>query len=109
MPREPAEIQKGTGADVLSGQALIKNSKGIDVTQLYLSGAQKVLAMLESHNVQVVILKENSPSCGLCYIHDGEFRGRLVEGSGVCAQLLKNHDFKLFNEHQIDEVSHLDE
>ncbi|MEN1761010.1 DUF523 domain-containing protein [Anoxynatronum sibiricum] len=106
-PREPAEIQNGTGADVLSGQAFIINSKGADVTQLYLSGSQKVLAVLKSRDVQAVILKENSPSCGLYHIHDGEFSGRLIEGSGVLTQLLKNHDIQVFNENQIDEISHL--
>lgn len=104
-PRSPAEICDGTGVEVLKGQAQIRNAEGNDVTQFYLVGAQRAAALLKECNVQLAVLKEKSPSCGLHYIYDGSFTGQLVKGSGVCAQLLKNRGIQLCNEAEMDVVS----
>ena len=34
-------------------------------------------------------MKEHSPSCGSGLIYDGSFSGKLVEGDGCAAELLK--------------------
>ena len=63
--------------------------EGKDVTAEFLAGAQKALRVTQRWNIKAAILKAHSPSCGVGQIHDGSFSGRLVEGDGVTAALLK--------------------
>jgi len=88
-PRPPAEIQGGDGGDVVEGQAWVVNTEGKDVTAEFLAGAQKTLRIAHRWGIKEAILKARSPSCGVGQIHDGSFSGRLVEGDGVTATLLK--------------------
>jgi len=106
LPRPPAEILDGqSGEAVLAGLARVCTSDGQDVTAQYLSGARQALALAERYRPQAVILKENSPSCGSCFIHNGKFDGQLIAGSGVTAALLKAHGFAVFNEHNYPSVA----
>lgn len=43
IPRPPVEIQNGSGEDVLNGKACVKDKTGLDVTRVFLNGAQKAL------------------------------------------------------------------
>lgn len=85
-PRPPAEIQGGSGPDVLAGSIKIINKEGQDVTAEFIQGAEAALALC--HDAELAILKEGSPSCGVHRIYDGSFSGRKVPGCGVCAALL---------------------
>lgn len=40
IPRQPAEIQFGTGLDVINGIARVVDSTGVDVTDAFICGAQ---------------------------------------------------------------------
>ena len=80
---------------------------GRDVTQEYLSGAREALRLAEKYDVICVIMKEKSPSCGSRMIYDGSFSGKLTEGMGVAAEMLKNAGFRVFSEKQLDEVEKL--
>ncbi|MBS5645409.1 MAG: DUF523 domain-containing protein [Clostridiales bacterium] len=95
IPREPAEIQGGTGADVLAGRACVISRDGKDVTAAYLAGAQKGLQMAKAKGADTVLLKSKSPSCGAGRIHDGSFSGRLVPGNGVFAELLMQNGIRV--------------
>lgn len=95
IPREPAEIQGGTGADVLAGRARVISRDGKDVTAAYLAGAQKGLQMAKAKGADTVLLKSKSPSCGAGRIHDGSFSGRLVPGNGVFAELLMQNGIRV--------------
>ncbi|MDP5274308.1 DUF523 domain-containing protein [Chengkuizengella axinellae] len=97
-PRQPAEIVGGNGLDVINGTAKVIDKSGKDVTDLYINGAEKTLEMAQSIKAEYVILKENSPSCGSCYIYNGEFNGTKVIGLGVTTALLKKHGFKVISE-----------
>lgn len=88
IPRPPAEIVGGDGADVLSGRARVVDSAGRDVTAEFIAGAEAALAECRRHGVTEAILKQNSPSCGCGRIYDGSFSGRLRPGRGVTAALL---------------------
>lgn len=74
-PREPAEILGGDGFDVISGKAKVMERSGNDVTELYISGAKKTLALAKEMNSTYVVLKEYSPSCGSKKIYNGKFIG----------------------------------
>lgn len=88
-PREPAEIVGGDGEAVLAGTAKVVDRSGIDVTELYLKGAYITLEKAREVSATMVVLKENSPSCGSTMIYNGEFKGKKIAGNGVTAALLR--------------------
>ena len=45
--------------------------------------------------------------CGSSRIYDGSFSGKLTEGQGLTAELLRKAGFKVFSEEQLDEVKDL--
>lgn len=102
-PREPSEIQEGTGKDVLLGKARILNKKGEDVTEQFVKGAMAILELAKEHSCKAAIMKANSPSCGCGRIYDGSFSGKLREGSGVCAQLLMDNGIAVMTENDFKE------
>ena len=87
IPRDPSEIDKSTGK--------IYSSKGKDVTENFIDGANKTLRMLKHFNVKTVILKDRSPSCGVTGVYDGTFSNNVIEGMGVTAKLLKNEGIEV--------------
>lgn len=95
VPRVPAEIQNGDGADVLNGDAKVMNEKGIDVTDQFLKGAQETLKIAKAVGAKEALLIEKSPSCGCGKIFDGSFSGKFVAGDGVTAALLKENGIKV--------------
>lgn len=84
-PRPRAEIRGGDGNDVLDGKASVIDENGKDVTEYYLSGAKKILEIAKLNGSSEVVLKENSPACGVTKIRSGV---DLVDGSGVTTALL---------------------
>ncbi|TDK57321.1 DUF523 domain-containing protein [Bacillus salipaludis] len=99
-PREPAEIIGGNGEDVLDGNAKVVDKSGKDVTQLYIKGAYSTLEQAIELNATLVVLKENSPSCGSLTIYNGEFTGKKIMGMGVTSALLKRNGLKVISEEQ---------
>ena len=97
-PREPAEIVGGDGQAVLDGTAKVISKTGQDVTANFIKGAYATLKRAQELNVSMIILKENSPSCGSSMIYDGTFSGSKVVGNGVTAALLKRNGIKVFSE-----------
>lgn len=80
------------------------NKEGEDVTDKFLKGAEisfKVcmqMAALRNEPIEGAILKANSPSCGSGKIYDGTFSGRLVDGNGVFASMLKAQGIEVITE-----------
>lgn len=102
-PRPPAEIAAAAnGAKVIAGSARVVDAQGDDVTDLYLLGAQLALDTARLHGCQFALLSDRSPSCGSQTIYDGSFGGQTQPGSGVTAELLRQHGIEVFSEHQIE-------
>lgn len=99
-PREPAEIIGGNGEDVLDGKAKVVEKSGKDVTEFYIRGAYAALEKAKKINATIVVLKENSPSCGSLMIYNGEFKGKKIIGNGVTSALLKRNGFQVISEEQ---------
>lgn len=99
-PREPAWIVGGDGSDVLEGKARVINRSGADVTENFLKGAKEVLRVAELLHVDGAILKADSPSCGCGKILEF-FSGKLKEGDGVTAALLKRSGIKVITEEDL--------
>ncbi len=93
-PRIPCEI---VGDKVL-------NRNGEDKTEKYVKGANEVLKLAQIFGCDTAVLKERSPSCGSGEIYDGSFAGKLCQGDGICAALLKKHGIKVLGETQITEL-----
>jgi len=90
VPREPCEIKGGDGFDVLDGRARVCTGHGEDKTDVFLAGAEIVLAVALGCGAKTAILKERSPSCGSTFIYDGSFSGRQMPGCGcTTARLLR--------------------
>lgn len=98
IPRKPTEIINGTGYDVLNGTAPVTSSDGEDFTIPFITGAKRTLELAREYDVNLVILKSNSPSCGVGKIYDGTFTHRLREGCGVTAALLKENGFSVVSD-----------
>jgi uncharacterized protein YbbK (DUF523 family) len=84
-PREPAEINRGDGQDVLEARSAVTARPGDDVTVQFLRGAEAVAQVAGVLNVRRAILKEGSPSCGVARIRRN---GQEAPGMGVTTALL---------------------
>ena len=104
-PRSPCEIIGKNGGDgVLAGSATLRNGNGDDLTAPFLAGARLFRETLRSHGIHGVLLKENSPSCGVHRIYDGNFSGTRIPGQGVAAALLAKEGFRLWSEEKTGDL-----
>lgn len=90
-PRDPSEIKNDK----------VISSKGVDVTNNFDEGAMCVLKLCQDLDIDIAILKENSPSCGVNFIYDGNFDGTKISGSGVTTKLLKANNIEVYSENAI--------
>ena len=86
VPREPIHLT-GPGAEVLAGTAQVRDRHGRDVTECVVAGATVALEALERADVQAVVLREASPTCGLAKARVGK-RRTAETGAGVFGALL---------------------
>lgn len=91
VPRAPSEIVNGN----------VINKKGDSVDFEFRTGAAVALAQAVENQVDMAILKANSPSCGYGYIYDGSFSRTLIKGNGVFAELLEREGIKILTENDI--------
>ncbi len=84
-PRPPSELVDGRACSI----------HGEDVHEAFVRGAETALQTAKEEAVDLVILQSRSPSCGAKHIYDGSFRGRLIPGQGIFAQMLLEHGFNI--------------
>jgi uncharacterized protein YbbK (DUF523 family) len=87
-PRKPCEIIDGDGFSVIYDKAIVHTSDGIDVTREFVLGALKTYDILRDNKIDMIILKENSPSCGSAYVYDGTFSNNKISGFGITSAYL---------------------
>ena len=87
-PRPRAEIRDGK----------VLNERGEDVTEHFERGARITLDIAKMLNVDLVIFKSRSPSCGVGKVYDGTFSGKLIDGNGIAADLLIKSGFEVLDE-----------
>ncbi len=92
-PRAPAEIKNGK----------VFSKDGADASAAFERGAMAALKIAKSAGGTEAILKARSPSCGVGKIFDGSFSGKLVEGNGVFARLLKQNGINCITEEEFGE------
>ena len=91
-PRVPSERVKDK----------VINKENIDVTHNFVIGASKTLVELKKQNIELVIVKSKSPSCGYKQIYDGTFTGTIIEGNGVFTELAVKNGLKILTEKDIE-------
>ncbi len=85
-PRSPATFHGGDGRSVLNGQARIVNEKGEDVTESIVKGCAECVKLMELLKVDVAVLKDRSPACGVENIW---IESDCVKGWGVLKAMLQ--------------------
>lgn len=91
IPRTPIEIVDGVLMD--------RNGNNVD-DALRIAVAQ---AMEQIHNetIECAILQSRSPTCGVNEVYDGSFSGKLIPGSGVFAQALRDAGYPVIDAEDI--------
>jgi uncharacterized protein YbbK (DUF523 family) len=86
-PRVPIEI---------SGDRVVTR-EGKDVTAALERAVKEILVQLSGEEVECVILKSRSPTCGVRQVYDGSFTGTLVEGMGTLARALREAGYRVID------------
>ena len=104
-PRPAAYIiGPGGGKAVFNNAARVTHTDGTDVTDPFIKGAERALALVKKHDIKVAIMKERSPSCGSHEIYADSFDGKTRRGDGVTAALLKKHGVTIFPETELEKA-----
>ncbi len=90
IPRIPFEIKNGRAI----------NKEGLDITDKVMDGCNKALKLILDNNIDIVILKENSPTCGVNYIYDGTFTHTKIKGCGLLTKMLKDNNIKVISDEE---------
>ena len=90
-PRVPIEILEDR----------VVTREGKDVTRALRGAVADILDRLAGENVECVILKSRSPTCGVKQVYDGTFSGTLTEGMGVLARALQEAGYRVIDAEDI--------
>ena len=96
-PRVPSEICNG----------IVTAKDGRVVDREFRKGAARCFEIAIREQPDLIVLQSRSPSCGVKQRYDGSFSGKLVDGSGVTAELLIKNGFRVIDVEDIDEYTDL--
>ena len=91
IPRTPIEIRGDR----------VMDRDGKDVTAVLQEAVRSILAQLALEDVQCVVLKSRSPTCGVRQVYDGTFTGTLVDGMGTLAKALADAGYEVLDAEDI--------
>lgn len=100
-PRTMPDLHGGDGFAVLDGRARLEDDRGLDVTEVLLSGAQAMLALAQEHEVDFAVLTDRSGLCGSQVISVGcrfEEPVRHRRGVGLATALLLRNGVKVVSQ-----------
>ncbi len=98
IPRSGSRIVYGDGKSVLDGKSKVITDNDEDVTKHFIKGAFETLKLVKYFNVNEVIMKQGSPSCGHGFTQGGLKKRGKTRGNGVTAALLDKNNIKIFTE-----------
>ena len=91
-PRTPIEIVDGVLMD--------RNGNNVDVAMR--EAVAKAMKLIRKEDIQCAVLQSRSPTCGVNQIYDGSFSGKLIEGSGVFVQALKDAGYQVIDAEDVE-------
>ena len=86
-PRTPIELVDG----------VLMDHNGNNVDAAMREAVAQAMEMIRKEDIQCAVLQSRSPTCGVNQIYDGSFSGKLIDGSGVLAQALKNAGYRVID------------
>lgn len=86
-PRTPIEICSDR----------VMDRTGNDVTAPLTAAVEQILKTIAPEDIDCVILKSRSPTCGVKQVYDGSFSGTLVDGAGILAQALIRGGYRVID------------
>jgi len=86
-PRIPIEIVNGVLMD--------RNGNNVDAVMR--EAVARAMELIRKEDIRCAVLQSRSPTCGVNQIYDGSFSGKLISGSGVLAQALKNEGYRVID------------
>ena len=92
VPRTPIEIVNG----------VLQDREGNSVDGALRQAVEEILEQLQQKEIQCVILKSRSPTCGVRQVYDGTFSGTLTDGAGVLAQRLMDAGYKVIDDEELE-------
>ena len=86
-PRTPIEIVDG----------VLMDRDGNNVDAAMRKAVAEAIELIQKEAICSAILQSRSPTCGVNQIYDGSFSGKLISGSGIFAQALKNAGYQIMD------------
>ena len=86
-PRTPIEICSDR----------VMDRTGNDVTAPLTAAVEQILKTIAPEDIDCVILKSRSPTCGVKQVYDGSFSGTLVDGAGILTQALIRGGYRVID------------
>ena len=86
-PRTPIEIVDGVLTD--------RDGKNVDAAMR--AAVEMAMKQISSEGIQCAVLQSRSPTCGVNLVYDGSFSGKLIPGSGIFAQALKEAGYRVID------------
>ena len=74
---------------------------GNNVDEAMRKAVTMAMELIEKEESRCAILQSRSPTCGVNQIYDGTFSGRLIDGSGIFAQALKDAGYHVLDAEDI--------
>lgn len=92
-PREPSEIVKD--------KVFMKD--GRNVTRNFMKGAELAWNICNYLGIDIAILKDGSPSCGVHEVYNGKFENKKIKGKGITTAYLMSKGVRVISESELEE------
>ena len=77
-----------------------RNGNNVDASMR--KAVAQAMEMIRKEDIQCAVLQSRSPTCGVNQIYDGSFSGKLIEGSGVFVQALKDAGYQVIDAEDVE-------
>ncbi|MEA5061508.1 hypothetical protein SDC9_158512 [bioreactor metagenome] len=92
-PREPSEIVKD--------KVFMKDGK--NVTRNFMKGAELAWNICNYLGIDIAILKDGSPSCGVHEVYNGKFENKKIKGKGITTAYLMSKGVRVISENELED------
>ena len=72
-----------------------RDGKNVDAAMR--AAVEMSMKQISSEEIQCAVLQSRSPTCGVNQVYDGSFSGKLISGTGIFAQALKEAGYRVID------------